>query len=207
MLGGDTGELNEEQREFLRIIVNNSTKLAELISNLLDVQRMESGELELKLEELQLDKLLRRVAEAFRATTEEKGLSFEVDIEEGLTVRADGDRLAQAFSNLISNAVKYTEEGSVMVRAGKEDRKAMIEVEDTGIGMSQEEIEQLFTRFFQADGTYIRRAGGTGLGLFLAKAIVDRHGGKISVKSEPGMGSTFTVILPLSSKKGRRAKW
>jgi len=198
LLEGDSGELNEEQREFLRIIADNSAKLAELIDDLLDVQRIESGRLELELEELRLDELLRGVAEAFRAAAEEKGLMFEVEVAEGLTIRADRERLAQALSNLISNAIKYTEEGSVRVRMRRVDRKAMIEVEDTGIGMDQEEVEQLFTRFFQADGGYTRRAGGTGLGLFIAKAIVDEHDGEISVESELGVGSRFTVLLPLS---------
>jgi len=197
LLSGDTGTINEEQEEFLKIIIDSADRLTKLINDLLDMQKIESGRLEFKFERVRLDEVLRATAKAFQITAERKGLSFEAEIEEGIVVRADRDRLAQAFANLLSNAVKYTQEGVVRVRARRADRKAVVEIEDTGIGMSAEEGSQLFKKFFRADNPYTREAGGTGLGLSIVKAIIERHGGEISVESGPGVGSTFTVTLPL----------
>jgi PAS domain S-box-containing protein len=202
LLAGDAGELNELQKEFLEIISKNSDRMAKLLNDLLDIEKLESGEREIPFRELELDEVLRDVVATFRVNAEEKGLTFESEIEDGIKVKGNADYLAQAFANLLSNAIKYTKEGSVRLRARSEGGRAIAEVEDTGIGMTEEELSQLFTRFFRADNPYVREIRGTGLGLSIVKAIIERHGGEISVKSEPGAGSTFTVTLPLLNSNG-----
>ncbi len=198
LLAGDAGELNRTQEEFLQVIVRNSDRLTELINDLLDIEKIESGERRFEFRELKLDEILRDVAKTFAVSAEGKGLSFRTKIEDGITVRGSADYLSQAFANLLSNAIKFTKEGSVWLRARSNRGGAIVQVEDTGIGMTEEEQARLFTRFFRADNPYVKEAKGSGLGLSIVKATIDRHGGEITVESELNKGSTFAVILPLS---------
>lgn len=196
LLAGDAGELNQPQEEFLGVIVRNSDRLTELINDLLDIEGIESGERRFEFRELKLDEILRDVAKTFAVNAKEKGLSLESEIEDGIMAKGDVELLSQAFANLLSNAIKYTKEGSICLRAKNEGGKAIVQIRDTGIGMTKEELARLFTRFFRSDNPYVKEAGGTGLGLSIVKATIDRHGGAITVESEPNRGSTFTVSLP-----------
>jgi PAS domain S-box-containing protein len=198
LLSGDAGPLSEGQRRLLEIIAQNTTRLTNLVEDLLEIERLESGGVELKRVEVDLHELLQEVAESFRLSVEDKGLKLKVELASGLIVLGDRERLAQVFANLLSNAIKYTPEGEVCLRAYRDEEGcAVVEVSDTGIGLTPEETEQVFERFFRSSHEYARRAGGSGLGLAIAKTLVTQHGGEISATGRPGKGSTFTVRLPL----------
>lgn len=197
VLAGDTGPLTPDQEEFLRIVAQNTTRLTGLINDLLDMQRLETGRVEFELGEVALSELLRELAQAMRLQAAEKGLSFNVEVEPALKVRGDRERLAQVFNNLLSNAIKYTSAGGVTLRARRMGHAVAVSVSDTGIGLSEKDLQKLFQKFYRSDNPYVRKVGGTGLGLAISKAILERHGGTIAVASQPDQGSTFTVRLPV----------
>jgi PAS domain S-box-containing protein len=203
VLAGDVGPLTPEQKEFLTIVSQNTTRLTELINDLLEIERLESGRIEFEFAELDLAEVLENVARSLHVNAEQKGLEFLTEIPSGLKVRGDRERLAQVFLNLLSNAIKYTPAGTVELRAHQEDDAVVVEVRDTGIGISESDLQKLFQKFFRSDNPYVRKVGGTGLGLSIAKAIVERHGGTITVKSQLGQGSTFTVRLPALARPER----
>lgn len=197
ILDGDAGETNPTQREFLEIVHSNTNRLKALINDILDIERIESGSIQMALQPLDMRTVVNQVARTFEVSAHQKGLAFALQTPGApLMVRGDYDRLVQVVSNLVSNAVKYTRQGSVSVRLERGEDQVALEVTDTGIGMTEEEQERLFTRFFRADHSYTREVGGTGLGLSIVKALVEEHGGRILVQSTPGAGSTFTVVLP-----------
>jgi len=203
VLAGDVGPLTPEQKEFLTIVSQNTTRLTELINDLLEIERLESGRIEFEFAELDLAEVLENVARSLHVNAEQKGLEFLTEIPSGLKVRGDRDRLTQVFLNLLSNAIKYTPAGTVELRAHQEDDAVVVEVRDTGIGLSESDLQKLFQKFFRSDNPYVRKVGGTGLGLSIAKAIVERHGGTITVTSQLGQGSTFTVRLPALARPER----
>jgi len=203
VLAGDVGPLTPEQKEFLTIVSQNTTRLTELINDLLEIERLESGKIEFEFAELDLAEVLENVARSLHVNAEQKGLEFLTEIPSGLKVRGDRDRLTQVFLNLLSNAIKYTPAGTVELRAHQEDDAVVVEVRDTGIGLSESDLQKLFQKFFRSDNPYVRKVGGTGLGLSIAKAIVERHGGTITVTSQLGQGSTFTVRLPALARPER----
>lgn len=203
VLAGDVGPLTPEQREFLTIVSQNTTRLTELINDLLEIERLESGRIEFEFAELDLEEVLQNVARSLQVTAEQKGLEFVTEIASGLKVRGDRDRLAQVFLNLLSNAIKYTPAGTVELKAHREDDTVVVSVRDTGIGLSESDMKKLFQKFFRSDNPYVRKVGGTGLGLSIAKAIVERHNGTMSVTSQLGQGSTFTVRLPALARPER----
>jgi PAS domain S-box-containing protein len=193
---GEAGPVTDTQREFLQIAARNSDKLGVLINDLIDMNLIESQRLEIQLEPLELASVLADVASTFRAIAQLKGLAFRENVASLPQVLGDSGRLVQVFSNLISNAIKYTPRGEVGIQAVVTDAGVEVTVHDTGIGLSREEHAQLFTRFFRGRSSVVTEAGGTGLGLVIAKAIVGRHDGKIDVESRPGEGSRFRVTLP-----------
>jgi signal transduction histidine kinase/CHASE3 domain sensor protein len=196
ILEGDAGEVGETQREFLEIVQRNTHRLKELINDLLDIEKIESGRIRIDMEPVDLREVALQVCQTFEVIADRKGLSFRVEVpEEPVIVTGDHDRLVQVASNLVSNAVKYTMEGGIRVRLARDGETVRLAVTDTGIGMTEAEQAQLFSRFFRADNTYTREVGGTGLGLSIVKALVDQHGGTVAVRSAPGKGSTFTVTL------------
>jgi PAS domain S-box-containing protein len=203
VLAGDVGPLTPEQKEFLTIVSQNTTRLTELINDLLEIERLESGKIKFEFAELDLAEVLENVARSLHVNAEQKGLEFLTEIPSGLKVRGDRDRLTQVFLNLLSNAIKYTPAGTVELRAHQEDDAVVVEVRDTGIGLSESDLQKLFQKFFRSDNPYVRKVGGTGLGLSIAKAIVERHGGTITVTSQLGQGSTFTVRLPALARPER----
>ncbi len=203
VLAGDTGPLTPEQKEFLTIVSQNTSRLTALINDLLEIERLESGRIEFEFTELNLEEVLQNVARSLQVNAEQKGLEFVTEIASGLKVRGDRDRLTQVFLNLVSNAIKYTPAGTVELKAYREDDTVVVAVRDTGIGLSESDMRKLFQKFFRSDNPYVRKAGGTGLGLSIAKAIVERHNGTITVTSQLGQGSTFTVRLPALARPER----
>ncbi len=196
-------ELSEDQREMVGLITSSAETLEALLSDVLDLARIESGRLELKAKPFDLVQAARDVASLFEPSAAAKGLALSVETApaaDGLFV-GDAARLRQVLSNLVSNAVKFTARGSVRIRvrarraAGGAALK--ISVADTGIGFDADVAERLFERFEQADGSITRRYGGTGLGLAISRSLVEAMGGRLSAASRPGRGATFTIEVSL----------
>ncbi len=198
LLEGEVGEIPQDQQEFLGIIKSNADRLVTLINDLLDISRIESGRVELKLTTLEMPRVIQGVASLLRPQIEGKGQNLTLDLPDGLpSVSGDADRVTQIVTNLVSNAHKYTPAGgSITVFARAEDAWVRIAVQDSGIGLSPEEQSQLFTKFFRAKNRTTQEVGGTGLGLPIVKSLVEMHGGEITVESVPGHGSTFSFTLP-----------
>jgi len=202
VLMGVSGSINPEQRKFLQIVEENTKRLHHLANDLLDISRIESGQIELDSGVVSLSEMVDEVATLFKNQFEEKGLKLVVDVPDDLPeILADPVRVTQVLRNLVSNALKYTRSGSVTIRVHVVAGSIQIDVEDTGIGMSDADLKKLFTRFFRAEDPLVREQGGTGLGLNITRSLVEMHGGKIWVQSKVGVGSTFSVKLPLPGSR------
>jgi signal transduction histidine kinase len=198
------GEINEQQTEILTIAKNNIERLARIINGLLDVSKIEAGKIELHKEDIDLQSLVREVGQSFEGKARERGLDLRLSLpEETILVYADEDKLAQIFTNLVDNAVKFTAAGSIEIRTEEKEGRIDCGVRDTGIGIAPEDIPKIFDRFTQ----FGRKDGpgekGTGLGLSIVKGLVEVHGGEIQVKSEVGKGTEVTFSLPRLSFRER----
>ncbi len=186
--------------EMLSAIVEETDRLARLVDDLLDASRLQAGGLSLKeIGEVDLAAIARRVVERYRAQTRKHTLRLELP-EDFPIIRGDARRLEQVLDNLISNAIKYSPHGGeIVVRGEVRPAEVVIAVQDEGVGIPLEEQDNIFQRFYRVEGPETRAVAGTGLGLYLTRAIVQAHGGRIWVKSAPGKGSTFYVALPLQT--------
>jgi signal transduction histidine kinase len=204
---GVVGELNDTQQGFLTTIQSNVERMDALVSSLLDVSRIESGRIRINLTDVSFEQVIQNALRTIRGQIESKHQPLEVDIAPELPhVRADRDRLVQILTNLVSNAHKYTPEGGqITVRAqrwsngegaGRQNGFVVCSVSDTGVGMSPEDQERLFTKYFRSDNPAVRSESGTGLGLVITKSLVELQGGQIWVESELGKGSTFAFTVP-----------
>ncbi len=185
----------------LDTIVSEGDRLTDLINDLLDITKIEAGKVEWKMEPTSVGEIIKRATAIASSSFEQNKLELIKDIEDVLpTVMGDKNRLEQVMINLISNAVKFTEKGSVTCRARRINNEIMISVIDTGTGVSEVNQERIFEKFGQLRDTIADRPRGTGLGLPICKKIVEHHGGRIWVESEPGKGSTFSFTLPCSTR-------
>ncbi len=205
---GET-ELDEEQRKFLDVMTNNGNSLLQLINDVLDLAKVESGRLTLEEVGFDLGDLMNQVGEALAVRAHEKGLELAIRVLPQTPVELLGDplRIRQILINLVGNAVKFTERGSVTASVGLDPgdsggRLLHFSVADTGIGIRPELAESIFTDFTQADASTTRRYGGSGLGLAIAKRLVAMMDGRIWVESEPGRGSTFHFTIRFEPRKG-----
>jgi PAS domain S-box-containing protein len=196
---GEAGPLSDAQREFLQIAARNTDRLGNLINDLLDVNRIEAQLLEIRFQPTDLGAVLNEVMATFKAMAESRELTFRAQIDPIPMISGDAPRLVQVFSNLVSNAIKYTPRGEVGMRARVYQDWAEVCVHDSGVGLSPEEQARLFTKFFRARNPLVAESGGTGLGLVIVKAIVEKHRGTVEVESHPGRGTRFRVRLPLNS--------
>jgi signal transduction histidine kinase len=200
---GTAGPVNEEQRDFLLTAKRNIDRLARLINNVLDYQKLEAGRMELHFEEAELQSLVRDASAGFALTARNKGLDLRMALDDGLPkARVDKDKISQVLANFLNNALKFTDKGSITVRAAAENGCVRVSVEDTGPGIRREDYERLFKSFSQLSSGTERKTGGTGLGLAISKKIIEAHGGRIGLESEPGKGTTFYFTLP-SGRAGR----
>ena len=194
------GTLNDKQMKMTFRIVSNTRRLLSLINDLLDQAQMEAGKLKIKYETIKPSDLLENLHGVMDKLTTDKGLSLTTELDENMpeTLTGDSARLQQILVNLVNNAVKFTEAGSIHVQLAKsDDRYWGISVTDTGKGIPKDEVEHIFDAFRQVEGTTTRVHGGFGLGLSIVKQLVNLMGGDISVDSELGQGSTFSILLPL----------
>lgn len=197
-----SGEINEEQKKQLNLVKNSSKHLLSLINDILDISKIEAGKVELFIEEFKLDDIVREVVESFSPAVNEKGLKFLKEIPGGITLYSDKRRFKQVLMNLVSNAVKFTDQGSIKIEAKVlKDKKLNMCVTDTGIGIKKGDMNKLFKSFQQIDMSSTKRYEGTGLGLHLSRNLVIIMGGDMSAKSEYGNGSKFTFTLPVNYEK------
>lgn len=196
------GPLNLEQKKQLKMVKGSSRHLLNLINDVLDISKIEAGELEISYEAFSLQQVIAQVLESLRPLAEEKGLSLSSQIAPEVdTLISDERRIRQVLINLVNNAIKFTEKGGVALSCRKRHSRIEMEVTDSGIGIRDEDMGTLFEPFRQLDTGTSRRYGGTGLGLSICRRILDMLGGTIRVKSKFGKGTTFTVTLPLHPEK------
>ena len=196
----DVGATEEERREMTKIIYEESQRMGRLVTDLLNLARLESGHMRLYKEVVQLNNVIERMTLKFTQAAKENGieLSFDTDIDDWTAAEIDEDRIEQVMTNLIDNALRHTPEGGrVVVKAQQQNNFAKISVNDTGSGISEEDKAFVFERFYKADKARTLGKGGTGLGLAIASNIVKAHDGVIDVESEFGKGTSFFFLLPL----------
>lgn len=192
ILNGLDGPISEQQRHDLQIIHANSEHLLGLINDLLDVSQIEAGLMELHFEDVDLAAMTKSVMATASALVRDKDIELHRDVEDLPTLKADSARVRQVLLNLLTNAAKFTEEGSIAVKAWSEDGEVFVSVSDTGSGIPVEDQTRIFEQFEQGVDERGRRPNGAGLGLALSRKFVEMHGGEIWVESEPGEGSEFT---------------
>ncbi|MBN2390197.1 MAG: MEKHLA domain-containing protein [Anaerolineae bacterium] len=193
------GEIPEDSYEDMKSVETNSQHLLNLINDVLDLARIEAGRMELHMEHIDLPNLLDIVKSNNAGLFIDSPLTFSVEAEPDLPqIYADQIRITQVLNNLISNAFKFTETGGIIMRAYSVDDEICIAIEDTGIGIAEKDLDMVFERFRQVDGSFTRRAEGTGLGLSITRLLVELHGGRLTVQSKLGEGSTFIVHLPVA---------
>jgi signal transduction histidine kinase len=203
---GRLGELSPEQKNMVAMMERNTQNLIELVNDLLDAAKLESGSLQLELAEVDLRALVHETCEPFVQLAREKGLTLtqeDVPVDLPNLVRADRAKLRRVIVNLLSNALKFTPKGgrvSVRVEAAG-DGYARISVTDTGVGIAADDLPLLFDKYEQARHRATRGEKGTGLGLYITRQLVELHGGTIRVESEVGRGSTFSFTIPIEGKK------
>lgn len=198
--GGVAGELPAKARELVRIARNNSDRLIRLINDILDLDKMEAGRLELRREAIEVGPLVDAVVAEMSGYAQQAGVTVDVVVQPCAPIHGDRDRLSQVLVNLVSNAIKFSPEGEhVQVRvqpAPSAAGRVRLSVTDHGPGIARADVPKLFQKFHQLDPSDARRRGGSGLGLVIAKTLVEAHHGRIGVDSEVGRGSTFYVELP-----------
>lgn len=198
LLDGLDGDLNDEQREDVKAVLKAAEHLLKLINEILDLSKIEAGHMKVDFAEVRLRDVVRDILPTVEPLAARKGLELTVLTDpRDPVVRADRDRTAQIILNLLSNAIKFTDKGGVTVRVEATATHGNVEVRDTGIGIPRDQIEAIFHEFHQVDGELTRQHGGTGLGLAISRKFVELMKGTITVESELGVGSTFTVSLPL----------
>ncbi len=197
ILKGIDGPLTEMQRTDLSSIHQSGKHLLDLINNILDLSKIEAGKMDMNIAPLNLKPLLDGAASTAIGLVKDKPVEVQTEIPEDLPpVMGDETRMRQVLLNLVSNAAKFTEEGSITITAGADDEQVWVSVADTGIGIAPENQVGIFDEFTQVDASTTRKAGGTGLGLPITKKFMEMHHGSITVDSKLGQGSTFTITLP-----------
>mgnify|MGYP003333122088 FL=1 len=206
MVDGLYGDLPEKAQTTLERVQSNGKHLLGLINDVLDLSKIEAGQLVLAAEDYSVADMVSTVMAATESLAKTKNLALEANVAAGLPRGvADSRRLAQVLLNLVGNAIKFTDEGKVEIRAVRADDNFEISVVDTGPGIAPADQAKIFEEFQQVDNTSTRKKGGTGLGLSISRKIVELHGGRITVESEVGKGSTFKVTLPINAAPVKEA--
>jgi hypothetical protein len=192
-----SSRLLERDQETVRHIIDSTEELNRFISSILELTRVESTQIQLRLESKDPNQLIERSLETFRAPARAKNCKLECDLEPLFPIRLDPSLIQKVLNNLIDNAIKYSSFGSVIQLQSRDHGEWIeIKVRDQGVGMSEDELRQLFQKFYRAKNTTTARVGGSGLGLYLSKYFIEAHSGEVGVSSQLGHGSTFTIKLP-----------
>ncbi|MFD1363201.1 ATP-binding protein [Lentibacillus salinarum] len=189
----------EERLQYLNIIESETERMVRLINDLFDLSKMEEGKIDLQMSTVDLTEVLESALFKVKMEFDNKGLTFKTQIDENVPyIEADGIRLEQIFTNLLGNAVRYTENGSVSVKVWSADNKVHVNIEDTGIGIPEKDLPLVFERFYRVEKSRSRELGGTGLGLSIVKNLVELQNGTISVSSQVGKGTRFRLSFPVA---------
>ena len=200
---GTAGEINAEQKEFLTMAKRNVDRLARLINDVLTFQKLETGRPEFNLTEHDINDVAGEVRNAMFSLAQGKGIEISLKLDETMPkVKFDRDKIIQVLSNLLNNAIKYTEKGSIIITISHRENIARVEVQDSGPGIKKEDIPRLFQKFSQLESVSERKTGSTGLGLAISRQIIEAHKGKIWAESEVGKGATFIFVLPIKDRRG-----
>jgi len=199
LMSGELGKIEERQAEYFRILKENSTRMLELISDLLIVSRMETEEMPLKKEEFSLKDLIGDLISEFQSFAKASNAEISFVAQEDLPkIFADPSRIRLVIENLLNNAIKYTKgNGRVKIKALKKDKKIYFEIKDNGLGIPKEDQKYIFQKFFRAKNAVRHQTQGSGLGLYITKAVLENSGGKIGFQSEENIGSTFWFTIPI----------
>jgi len=200
LLKEKAGPLTEKQQSYLKTIRKEINKLEKYIFSFLDISKIEAGQIELQIESLDIGTLLSDIVDDFRLQASKKDILLQRELPEALpSLRADSLQLTRVFSNLLDNAIKYSEKGTVVLATITFDSSSLtVEIRDQGSGIAADQLDHIFDSFYRVPGE-AQKAGGTGLGLAAVKAIVEAHGGTTHVQSELGRGSSFFISFPLKS--------
>ncbi len=205
MLGGYSGEITDKQRNMLERSTRRINELMNLISDLLDIPRIETGQIVQEMKEISLREVVKRSLDDLSGSAKEKGIKLKVELPQSLPkIHGSSPRLQQVMTNLVNNAINYTHEGMITIRVTDSDDNLQVEVIDTGIGIPPEDLSRVFDDFFRASNV---EAKGSGLGLSISKRIVEAHGGRIWVESpcpESNQGSRVTFTLPKKIKRRQK---
>lgn len=195
----DAKNFNEKQNKLLDQIVKSNERMIKLVNDLLDVSRIETGQkFTIRKKTIDIKKILTEVMDDNVTAIKEKNINIELDLDQKTKVKADPEKMAQAWQNLIDNAIKYSKNGSKIHILSKSSKSEILfTIEDHGMGIPQEEQSRVFDKFFRAKNASVSENSGTGLGLYIVKSIIEGHGGKIKFKSQEGKGTTFYISLPL----------
>lgn len=190
----------EHQKEFLNVINTEVTRLARFIDDLLSISSMEAGAMSLDRQDCDLERLFREIASKVKGQMDQKNITFTTKFPEKWPhFRVDKDKFTVALVNLLSNAAKYTPtNGKVAMKVRVADGSMVVDVEDTGIGISADELPRVFDKFFRSQSEHVQRITGTGIGLSMAQEVIHLHDGELSVQSEIGKGTTFTATMPIN---------
>jgi signal transduction histidine kinase len=200
------GDVPDKVRGVLERVQSNGKHLLGLINDVLDLSKIEAGQLQLTLQDYAVPTMIASVVAATESLARNKGLALRTAVAEGLPPGfGDERRLTQVLLNLVGNAVKFTDQGSVEILAEREGERFRLSVRDTGPGIAEADQARIFEEFQQVDNSNTRQKGGTGLGLAISRRIVALHGGTITVQSAPGAGSTFTIVVPIRAVAAKEA--
>ncbi|MFX3624788.1 MAG: ATP-binding protein [Ectobacillus sp.] len=187
---------SEEQAEYLQIINKEAKRISFLVNDLFEMSKLQVGKFELHKERVPINSIIEKVIANLKPAAEKKGLRLHADCEPEIpNVYIDVQRMEQVLYNLIENAIKYTNHGEVTIRSYCQKELIAIEIADTGIGIPEADLPKIWDRFYRVDQSRTRKTGGTGLGLYVAKNIIEAHGGRMTAKSSENQGSTFTIFL------------
>jgi len=200
VLTGKQGKINEKQRESLSTVERNSKRLGRLIEDVLDIARIQSKKMKFNFEMADPSIVIKDAVKGMESGAKKEKIYLKLNIKPLPKVYVDPSRMMQVITNLIGNALKFTTKGGITVSAYSKEGSVFIEVKDTGAGIKPEDREKIFERFFQVDSSITRKYGGTGLGLAISRGICKAQGGDITIKSQFGKGSTFTVKIPAGKK-------
>ncbi len=207
VLDGITGPLGEQSRSYLMRIKENSDRLLRLINELLDLARIEAGKEEIHASRFRLDALIEETLDTLKPLAAERGVVLAAPALSPLVICADRDKISRVLVNLVQNGIKFTPSGGrVEIAASNDGAWAKLAVSDSGAGIPQNELERIFDKFHQVKRPRSPAGPGTGLGLPISRQLVEMHGGRLTVESTHGKGSTFTVVLPMSAERDRQAE-
>jgi len=204
LLDGSAGPLNEKQKQYVGNIHRNMLLASRLVEELVFSSRMQGGKIAYSMERVDVGDVIDRVNADSHPKAKEKGLECSCEAGKGLFLTGDSAKLEQAITGLVENAIKFTDKGFIHLAAKALDDSIEITVSDSGVGIPKEALPKMFNKFYQADPSAKRKYGGTGLGLYICKGIIEAHNGTITVESEVGKGTTFTIRIPKTGIGGKK---